>query len=335
MVFTLILLLIIAILPIFVLIISSVNLSHNQKVIGIAAYGGSVVTIIYNLIALELRSRQLLIPFSLTYCIQSVLILVIGASSIKYFGFIGAISSIIIGYGISIYLGLTFWIKGFNINKIVFIEIRKLLKVGLPLLLSSLVYIFSTSIDRLIIAKYFGMEVLGKYQFAYLVFIAGTAISGIVAQYISPKLLYNHGLGVKPSENFQSVIKILFIIGFITILGWIPFKYITTFLITNYYMRYIEALPLINLFYFSAGLNIMSIVGVILNILNKQIISLINTTIIVLLLILSYYIAVKINATLIVFAYIFLIGQAVFILSKIGLGYWFVAEYQRMHIESV
>jgi O-antigen/teichoic acid export membrane protein len=328
MVLTSVLMVIVLLFPLFAASLWWVKADVGVKVICLAAYGGSAISVLYGFVALELRGRQLLLPFSVIYVIQAGATLLIGIIAGRYCGLNGVIVAVFLGYIISIVIAMVFWINNIRLTRIELQEIKYLLRIGVPLVLSTFCYTFALSMDRLFIAKSFGMFELGKYQFASIIFIAGTAVSGVVMQCVSPQILYNHGRGTEPGKNFSALLKIMGGICAIFLLGWYPFVVGSGFLVERFFCRYSDVLPIMQIFYFSASINIMNIVGVMINVFNKQFMALGYTIIVTLVLFFAYLVAVKANSSLITFAQIFLGGQMMFVGMNFGLSYWCVKRFR-------
>jgi len=328
MVLTSVFMMILLVFPLFAASLCWIKADAGVKVIYLAAYGGSAISVLYGFVTLELRGRQLLLPFSFIYVLQAVATLLIGIIAGRYFGLKGVIGAVFFGYIISIVIAMVFWIDNIRLARIELQDIKYLLRIGVPLVLSTFCYTFALSMDRLFIAKYFGMFELGKYQFASIIFIAGTAISSVVAQCVSPQILYNHGRGTEPGKNFSVVLKIMGGICAIFLLGWYPFVVGSGFLVERFFYKYSDVLPVMQIFYFSAGIKIMNMAGVMINVFNKQFMALVYTIIVTLVLFFAYLVAVKESASLITFAKIFLGGQIMFVGMNIGLGFWCVKKYR-------
>ena len=324
MVLTSVLMLIVLLFPFFAASLWWLKADIGIKIIYLAAYGGSAISVLYGFVALELRGRQLLLPFSFIYVVQAGATLLIGVIAGRYFGLKGVIAAVFFGYIISIVIAISFWIGNIRLTRIELQEIRYLLRIGVPLVLSTFCYTFALSMDRLFIAKCFGMFELGKYQFASIIFIAGTAVSNVVTQCVSPQILYNHGKGTEPGKNFSVVLKIMGGVCAIFLLGWYPFVVGSGFLVERFFYKYSDVLPVMQIFYFAAGVKIINMAGVMINVFNKQFMALGYTIIVTLVLFFAYFMAVKESASLITFAQIFLLGQIMFVGMNTGLGYWCV-----------
>ncbi|QTA93606.1 lipopolysaccharide biosynthesis protein [Desulfonema magnum] len=328
MVLTLVLMVIMLLFPLFAATLWWIKADIGVKIIYLAAYGGSAISVLYGFVTLELRGRQLLLPFSFIYVLQAVATLLIGIIAGFYCGFKGVIASVFLGYIISIVIAMIFWIGNIHLTRIKFQEIKYLLHIGVPLVLSTFCFTFALSMDRLFIAKYLGMFELGKYQFASVIFIAGTAVSGVVAQCVSPQILYNYGKGTDPEKNFSVLLKIMGGICVISLLGWYPFIVSLNFLLERFFCKYFDTLPILKIFYFSASITIMNVVGVMINVFNKQFMALGYTVIVTSVLFFAYLLAVKTNSSLITFSKIFLFGQIMFVVMNTGLSYWCIKKYK-------
>ena len=209
---------------------------------------------------------------------------------------------------------------------------KYLLRIGVPLVLSTSCYTFALSMDRLFIAKNFGAFELGLYQFASIVFLLGSSLAGIIAQWMSPQILFNHGRGTEPAKSFSLVLSLMGGIAALFLVGYYPFSIFASILIERFFPRYVDAIPFLAIFYFAASLTVINLSGVMINVLNKQLVSLGWTIFVTLVLFMSYLITSWLNVSLIVYAGIFLSGQILFVSMNIGLGFWFVRKVKPNNI---
>ena len=249
-----------------------------------------------------------------------------------YWGLKGVITAVFLSYILAIAIALKFWINHIRIARLQIKEIKYLLRIGIPLVVSTFCYTAVLSMDRLFITKYFGVFELGQYQFAYLVFIAGTALSGIVAQWIGPQIMYNHGRGLEPAMSFSLVLSLIGGIVLTLLICWYPFVLVSGFLVERFFPRYLEALPLLQIFYFAGGLTVMNLAGGMINVFNKQFLAMVWTIAVTLVLFLCYLAAARLKAPMLTFAEIFLAGQILFVVMNVGLGIWCVKKIKRYDI---
>ena len=249
-----------------------------------------------------------------------------------YWGLKGVIAAVFLSYIVTIAIASKFWIHHIRIARLQVKEIKYLLRIGIPLVLSTFCYTAVLSMDRLFITKYFGVFELGQYQFAYLVFIAGAAFAGIVAQWIGPQIMYNHGRGLEPARSFAVILSIMGGTLLTLLICWYPFVLVSGFLVERFFPRYVGALPLLQIFYFAGGLAVMNLAGGMINIFNKQFLAMMWTIAVTLVLFLCYLTAARLKVPMITFAEIFLAGQILFVVMNLGLGIWCVKKVQRYDI---
>ncbi len=278
------------------------------------------VKILYQITALELRGRQMLVPFSLIYLLQGLFTLGAGIVGGIYWGLKGVVVAVVLGSVVAVATAWYIWLDRMRFVRLDFKEIKYLLRIGVPLLVSLLCASFIFSMDRLFVAGLFGFETLGHYQFAALVFTAGQMLAGIIGQWVTPQVLYDHGRGVSPKKNFYRVITIMGVILGIFLIGWYPFAVAAGFLIERFFPRYLEAISYLNIFYLAAGFTTINLTGVVLNALNRQRLIMIGVVFVTIVLVLSYLIAGWLEAPLIAFAWIFLSGQVLLV----GVNLWLV-----------
>jgi O-antigen/teichoic acid export membrane protein len=296
----------------------------DDKMRSVFLWGGilALSTPFIQLIMLRLRSEQRVIAFSVTQVISSISILLIGAAAIKYMSYLGAIISIII-INFSIYIIISkkyLEPVRYTISNIK--NIKYLIKIGLPLMLGSILLNLQMGMDRIFLIKYFSVKEIGIYQVGIIPLILGTAASGIVSQYVSPKLLYRFGEGKPLSYVFSRARLVSFIT--IAIMGlFIPFVFFgSKFIIQGWLPKYIGSIELITVFYIGAIFISANIIGIVYNAANKQIIQLYMGILLVLLSFVSYTVISFYSMPIVWYAYINTTFQIIYYLLTFSLCFY-------------
>lgn len=281
----------------------------QAKTVLLAAYPAVSVMVLFQITALELRGRQMLVPFSISYLMQGVFTMAAGLAGGEFFGLKGVIAAVILGSVFSTGAAWFFWLDRLRFVRLEFSEIKYLLRIGFPLLVSTVCGSLLLSMDKFFVAGLYGFEDLGYYQFASLIFIGGQAFAGIIAQWITPQVLYDHGRGVTPENNLHRVLKLMGGILALFLVFWYPFIRTSSYLIDQFFSQYVEAIPYLSIFYVAAGFTTINLAGVILNALNKQKLIMTGAIAVLLAVVPCYLVAVWLKLSLITFAWILLGGQ--------------------------
>lgn len=278
-----------------------------------AAYAIAAVIVFYQFAALELRGRQLLVPFALIVLIQAAFTFIAGIFGALLWGLLGAIIAVLLGYGLATGLAWRFWIHGLRWERLQWSKLHPLFHIGIPLLLSTLCVTLIQSMDRFFVVRYFGIESLGHYHFAGVILTGGQILSGIVVQWVSPQILYAHGQGVTPEANYRRVLVIMAtILAFFLVTAY-PVTATCSFLVARFFPPYVAGIPFIGVFYLSAGFMVINLASVILNALNRQGLILAGTAGTFSVMFTAYVLAGVNGLPILAFAWIFLGGQVLLV----------------------
>jgi O-antigen/teichoic acid export membrane protein len=286
-----------------------------------AAYAIAALVMLYQFVTLELRGRQLLIPFAQIVLVQATFTVVAGLIGAMFWGLPGAVVALVLGYAMAVGVALRFWIRDLRWEPMQWSALRPLLGIGIPLLLSSLCIMLIQSMDRFFIIYYFGIENLGYYQFAGIILVGGQILAGIVAQWVSPKILYHHGRGVTPATNYRKILMIMGVVLAFFLATAYPFSSACAYLVARFFPLYENAISFIGIFYLTAGFMVINLAGVILNALNRQGLILVSTLATLVVLLTAYTLVGTNQLPILTFAWILLGGQVMITLTHTLLAY--------------
>ncbi len=188
------------------------------------------------------ESPKMYAAVSLGYFVCSVTGILIGVVYLEN-GALGNIAGRAIGmFGVTLLIFLLFFLKnGISFDKR---YLKPILSYGLPLLPYSLILFLYNALDRFFVERFFDMETLGIYNFAFLVTSVISVFSYSIYNSISPKIFRllrdgssDTGFGMQQLVNFQ----ILGSLGFISIIMAGVYPLITWF-VQDEYSR---AIPLV------------------------------------------------------------------------------------------
>lgn len=280
------------------------------------------------IIMLRLRSEQRVLTFSILQVLSSFAILVIGIVAIKYFNYTGAICSIIIINFLTFVIISRMSLSPVSFNNFKLNEIKYLIRIGLPLMLAGVLANLQISMDRLFLIKIFSPKDIGVYQIGMLPLTLGVAISGIVSQYVTPKLFFRYGEGQSLKYIFDKALTVsLVTVGImILFLPFVPFS--SRFIVDHWLPKYKESIDIIFVFYVGAIFTSANIVGIVTNAANRQMLDLYQIAFLVFISFVAYLLVTHYNMTLIWYAYINTILQVIYFFTTTVVSYYLV-KYQK------
>src|SRR3972149_2941133 len=157
------------------------------------------------IVLLRLRAEQRILSFSILQFLNSLLILFIGLVAIKYLGYKGAIFTVIMINLLSFILVSKWFLSPVNYFYFRFKDIFYLIRIGLPMMAAGVMVTLQMSMDRLFLFKTTSASDIGIYYFSIIPLTFGMIISGIIDQYIGPKLLFRYGQGYSLKYIFNRV----------------------------------------------------------------------------------------------------------------------------------
>lgn len=122
------------------------------------------------------------------------------------------------------------------------LEMINLIKVGAPIMLIGVLYVLLTSVDRWLVAYYFGVHDLGVYNFSFQVYQGGALFVTMLATYYYPQLSRELGRYNCNYKVYLLLRKQLFmgvVIGCTAFLGIVS---ITPYVVRAYLAEYLDSI---------------------------------------------------------------------------------------------
>ena len=278
---------------------------------------------------LRLRSEQRILSFSGTELIKALGVLLLGIIAIRYMSYKGAIFAIsFINFASFIIVSKTI-LKPVDYFYFKLQDIIYLMRIGFPMMLAGVLLKIQMSMDRLFLIKNVLPAEIGIYQIGIIPLTMGIVISSIANQYVGPKLLFRYGQGKSLKYIFnKSLMVSLFIIG-VMFLFWPAVLSLISFFINRWLPDYHSSLPLLSIFYFGAIFTAASITNPPVLALNRQILSLYQSAIIVSICFIGFLIVDHHNMPIKWYAYVNVAGQILNFFAMTGISYYLVYVQKR------
>lgn len=147
--------------------------------------------IFYQFVQSVLRAEQKFNKSSYHQALTGILMLVLSIYLMYLFEKVG----LVIGFSVSLLFASLYFMKYLNIqvvkvNKKIFSE---LFNKGFPIYYIGFLYLLFTSIDRVLVQYYLGIEQLAIYHFSNTLFTVGLLFITVLGTQFYPKLLYAYG----------------------------------------------------------------------------------------------------------------------------------------------
>lgn len=282
------------------------------------------------MVMLRLRSERRVLEFSLLQMVNSFVVLFGGLLAIKYLGYKGAILAMISFNIASFLLASAFFLTPVKyFAPIRLKDIGYLMRIGLPMMIAGVFLTLQMSMDRLFLIKEATPSQIGIYQIGLLPLMLGVVGSGIVNQYIGPKLLFGYGQNksIKYVFSRAAAVAVLIIVGMLLL--WPAVKPVTSFVIGKWLPAYRESIPLIVVFYLGAIFTTANIMGVTINAANRQVLCLWASILMVIICFLGYSVVAIKGFPLICYAYTNAAAQIVNFLLMLGISYFLVRKTEK------
>ncbi len=163
---------------------------------------GAVVTVIAlfaELCALVLRARQRPRAMARTYLLRVVLALSLGTAGAALGGVRATVVLEVVALLVALAVFLGVWLRDVRPRPPRLQEVGRLMRVGLPLMISNILVGATLTVDRLVVAARLPGE-FGQYVFASYVVVACAATAAMLNNAIAPRLLYRLGAGAPLTE---------------------------------------------------------------------------------------------------------------------------------------
>lgn len=148
--------------------------------------------VVYNFIEVYLRSSALFIELSKQRFIFSIAFLIIVTPAVSIFKLEGYICS----QALVILLTVAFILKRQPLRtkpRLDFTEVRRLVKIGFPIMIGFIIFTFMSTADRWIIATFLNIEQLGYYSLSIITIQGVMMIPVVITQQIFPRMAKTWG----------------------------------------------------------------------------------------------------------------------------------------------
>jgi O-antigen/teichoic acid export membrane protein len=177
-----------------------------------------VATTLFEFALMLLRVERRLMPLAAMYLVRSAIALVLGSGAGLIWGFGG-----VIAVEVALLLAIAMasrrrWLKTLHARRPRLEETKWLVSRGAPIMLANLIVVGSALVDRVFVAAVLPDE-FGQYIFATIVVTAWLALSGILAQALAPRYLFEHGAGVPLTAIRAKSLRVMAIAAVGGILG--------------------------------------------------------------------------------------------------------------------
>jgi O-antigen/teichoic acid export membrane protein len=159
----------------------------------------TVLTLVAEFCALVLRSRQQVRAMARTYLLRVSVALVLGTVGGALAGVKATVALEVVALVLALSVFLLVWLPDVRPRRPQLAETRRLMRTGLPLMISAILVGATLTVDRLLVAARLPDE-FGQYVFASYVVIACAATAAMLNSAIAPRLLYELGAGASLAE---------------------------------------------------------------------------------------------------------------------------------------
>jgi O-antigen/teichoic acid export membrane protein len=223
----------------------------------------AVATTLFEFVLLLLRVERRLLPLGAIYVVRAMLAVVLGAVAGAIWGFTG-----VIAVEVALLVAITLaarrlWLPAVRVARPRAAETRWLVSRGAPIMLANLIVVGSASIDRVFVAAVLPDE-LGQYIFATIVVTAWLALSGILAQALAPKYLFEHGAGLELSAIRRKALRVMGLAGAGGLIGFPILLLAVGALRSGAYSEYRTGLDVMPILYLGGLLNLLAFPGFLL-----------------------------------------------------------------------
>lgn len=219
-----------------------------------------VATVFFNLILTGVRGKSLTLEAGLLTLIKTVIAGLFGYSLAPYYGAEGVILAEAFALCIIGIYGWRRYLPG------VIPVIRKsgyylpIISIGFPFLVGNVVLNLSQTVDSWFAQWAFEPVIYGQYAFAMIIFVAGQNFTGIIVQYIQPRVFTEYGRTKDHLEVLSKLHRVALLLGLFFLAGAFPFIWMLDYLLEIFYPSYLEVVGFALFIYVGTGA--MGILGV-------------------------------------------------------------------------
>jgi O-antigen/teichoic acid export membrane protein len=162
------------------------------------------------MVLLRLRSERELVAFPVTFLLQRLVSIALGALAARQFDF-EVMLIVFIGVDIVTYVALSFFrLRRPDYSWPLISELRYLVSIGFPMMVTGILRVGQISGEKLLIVVAMDASDLGIYQVAWVPVGAAIAINGVIAQFLGPKMLQEYGGHRSVQRVFRESVRISF-----------------------------------------------------------------------------------------------------------------------------
>ncbi|MBM4184042.1 MAG: hypothetical protein FJ207_07415 [Gemmatimonadetes bacterium] len=255
----------------YVVVLSMVP--FDDELIGNAFLFGGVLALsapFLQLVFLRMRALQLVVEFAALQALTALLMLVFGYWAIPWLAYRGPILAIVMVNVLTFFIVTLLWLQPANYLHVDRSDLVHLIRVGAPLMLAGVVTSLMMGMDRLFLIKFATPSEVGIYQMASMPMTLGIIGSGILGQYVGPKLLFDFGANRDLSDVYRRALKsslsvaipLLLLSPLVTPLARLVFD--------RWLPEYVSGLDMVLVFYVSGVLIAANVIGIVLSAADQQ-----------------------------------------------------------------
>ena len=137
-------------------------------------------------------------------------------------------------------------------------QVLALVRIGSPLMLVSMLFTASVSLDRLFVASSLPAD-LGQYTFAALVVVGWLAVGSIVAQLVVPQILFDRGAGVRAADLSRRMRRYMSLVTVTGILGALMLYLVISLVGTRLFPEYESGLKIMPIMFLGGAASMLAL----------------------------------------------------------------------------
>lgn len=307
----------------FYLLVLSVVQFNNPLIKEAFVFGGLLALSVpfLQIVFLRLRAAQRIVDFSSLQAVTALLVVIIGYWSISVFDYRGPILTMVLINAVGFFVVTARWLEPANYRYFNRSDLLYLIRIGAPLMLAGVVGNLVIGMDRLFLIKYATPAEMGIYQIASMPVTFGVLCSGIVGQYVLPKLLYEFGKEQDLQAVYRKSVKASVMVGIPMLMISPLVNPVAQFVFNRWLPEYVDGLGLVLVLYLSGILIAANISAVVIIAGNRQFSLLVGSVVVALVGLGVYFQISRMGFPMIWYAYANLTLQAINFVVVLALGY--------------
>lgn len=236
--------------------------SRTQVALSLAALT-AILTTLFDFYLIVLRSRLRLVAVSGVYAARSALTVVVTALAGALFGYSGAILAEIVALATVLLFVARIWEPDVRPRAPCWEEARGLIRLGLPLTISTAMFAVTVLADRYFVAATLPRQ-FGQYTFAAIVVVGWLAVHGMVSQAVTARALHAYGAGAGTDGVRARLRRSLAAVGLASAAGFPVLLLVTQMLERGPFSEYAVGLQAMPILYAGGALSLLPIYGTLL-----------------------------------------------------------------------